>query len=100
MSKSIVSLVFAAVLSSAALATACTSVPNTLTTSSEMLIANDRLIDSRPVTTLPASILLDSALVDNGGTAGAKLQHAVIRINTHNLMHHDSRLVDLVSRIA
>ncbi len=100
MSKSIVSLVFAAVLSSTALATACTSVPNILTTSSEMLIANDRLIDSRPMTQLPASVLLDNALVDNGSDAGANLRHAVIRINTHNLMHRDPRLVEMVSRIA
>ena len=100
MSKSIVSLVLVAMLSATTFAAPCTCIPPAPVTSSELLTASDLLIEARPMTRLPASVLLDNALVDNGHDAGAELQHAVIRINTHNLMHHDSRLVDLVGRIA
>ncbi len=99
MSKSIVSLVLVVVLSSTTMAIPCTCITSPIH-GPEMRMANGVLIDSPAITRLPASILLDNALVDNGSDAGAKLQHAVIRINTHNLMNQDSRLVDLVSRIA
>ena len=81
---------------------AATSVPIDTTTDAaiHLLPLNISLEGELVIVPLPASTLLDNALAIRSTHIVDDEQPAVIRINTHNLMQHDARLVDFISSVA